>query len=99
MTKEELQKIRSWLVENVFRDPDIMLSDCRCIDTYGDPGERREVDLCEIIASLYEVLHREVEGEEYEYFFHHANKTTGESHLDSNMFVRLLKGGDPFEHS
>lgn len=99
MTKEELQKIRSWLVENVFRDPDIMFSDCRCIDTYGDPGERREVDLCEIIASLYEILHREVEGEEYDYFFHYANLTTGESNLDSNMFVRLLKGGDPFEHS
>lgn len=99
MTKEELQKIRSWLVENVFRDQDIMLSDCRCIDTYGDPGERREVDLCEIIASLYEILHIEVEGEAYDYFFHYANKATGESSLDSNMFVRLLKGGDPFDPS
>ena len=99
MTKEDLYKIRGWLVENVFRDPNIMFSDCRFIETYGDPGELREVDLCEIIASLYEVLNIEVEGTGYDYFFHFANITTGESCLDSNMFVRLLKGDDPFEHS
>ena len=38
MTKEELDKIRGWLVEHIFIDPCIMTSDSRWIEVYGDPG-------------------------------------------------------------
>ena len=70
MKVEQLNKIRAFLVENVFRDPKIMFSDeCR-----GDKEGYFTVDLPEVIASLYEVLHREVTGETYNYMFHWANK-------------------------
>lgn len=92
MTKENLEKIRSWLVENIFRDPDIMLSDSRFIEVYGDPGEKTEMDMACVIASLYEVLHQEVTGEPYNYFFHHANKCG--AWVEDNMFTDMI-GGDP----
>ena len=63
---KNLEQIREYLIENVFRNPNIMLSQ-----------ERDEVDLPEIIASLYEVLHRTVTGEPYDYMFHWANKVGG----------------------
>ena len=92
MNSEKLGMIRAWLVENVFRNPDIMLSDERFIETYGDPGEKTEIDMCEIIASLYEILHQTVTGEPYEYFFHWANKCG--SWVEDQLFIDLLKGGD-----
>lgn len=90
MTADNLNKIRSWLVENIFRDPDIMLSDSRFIEVYGDPGEKTEIDMAEVIASLYEVLHQEVTGEPYKYFFHHANKCG--SWVEDNMFTDMIGG-------
>lgn len=91
MTKEELAKVRGWLVENIFRNSDIMLSDNRYFEIYGDPRELEELDMCEVIASLYELLHREVEGEDYGYFFHHANKVG--SWVEDKIFINLLNGG------
>ena len=91
LTTEKLNKILSWLVERIFRDPDIMLSDSRFIEVYGDLGEHEEIDMAAVIASLYEVLHREVTGEEYHYFFHHANKCG--SRVEDNMFIDMI-GGD-----
>lgn len=90
MSNDELSKIRAWLVENVFRNPDIMLSDNRYIEVYGDPGEHEDIDMCEIIASLYEMLHMVVMGEPYNYFFHHANKCG--SWVEDQLFINLLKG-------
>lgn len=90
MTKDELNTIRSWLVDNIFRDPDVMLSDSRYIEVYGDPGEKTEIDMACVIASLYEVLHREVLGAPYNYFFHHANKCG--SWVDDDMFTDMIGG-------
>ena len=91
MDKEKLEKIRKWLIENIFRNADIMLSDNRYIWSYENPGEGEEIDMCEIIASLYEVLHKEVTGEPYNYFFHWANKVG--SWVEDNMFTDQI-GGD-----
>lgn len=66
MTIDELNDIRAFIVENIMRNPDIMFNDT----LRGGTG----YDLIEIIASLYEKLHREVTGEPYEYMFHWANK-------------------------
>lgn len=66
LTVDDLNKIRSILIDQIFRNEDVMLSDFRwsedipCFDS--------------MIASLYNMLHFEVTGEEYYYFFHHANK-------------------------
>ena len=65
MTENELNTIKWWLIENIFRNSDIM---------FDDNIRRDDIDLVEIIASLYEMLHREVTHEPYEYMFHWANK-------------------------
>lgn len=36
--EEKLNKIRAWLIEHIFRNSDIMLSDNRWFDTYVDQG-------------------------------------------------------------
>ena len=74
MTEKELEKIREYIIDNVMTDTDIMLSDNR-IDG---------VDLPEIIASLYELLHRQVTGEPYQYFYHFANKIGAD--VEDNLF-------------
>ena len=78
MTDKGLEKIRAYLIDVVFQNEDIMFSD-----------DRDEIDLPEIIASLYEVLHRVVTGEPYNYFFHYANKIG--SWVEEDLF---LDGGD-----
>ena len=76
--ERKLKQIREYLIDNVFRNPDVMFS-----------KDRDEIDLPEIIASLYEVLHRTVTGEHYEYMFHWANKIG--SNVDDDLFTH---GGD-----
>ena len=77
MSKEELLKVRLFLIEKIMRNPSIMFSDNRMID---------DIDLIEVIASLYELLHREVEHEPYSYMFHWANKVG--SWVDDDMFLK-----------
>lgn len=91
MDKEKLEIIKAWLVENIFRDPDIMLSDSRFIEVYGDPGEHTEIDMCEVIASLFEVLYIAVTGEPYAYMFHWANKCG--SWVDDDLFTKMIEEG------
>ena len=40
----------------------------------GGADEPEETDLCYIIASLHNMLYKEVTGEYYDYMFHWANK-------------------------
>lgn len=72
--KKNLDVIRAYLVEKVFQNPDIMFS-----------KDREKIDLPEIIASLYECLHRAVIGEPYLYMFHWANKIG--SDVDDQLFM------------
>lgn len=69
LTKEELNNIRGFIVDNIMRNPDVMFSN----DRYFNTGIG-EIDLIEVIASLYEILHQMVCGETYRYMFHWANK-------------------------
>lgn len=71
---KNIDDIREYLIENVFRNPDIMFSD-----------ERNNIDLPEIIASLYNCLHLVVTGEPYDYMFHWANKVG--SYVDEQLFM------------
>ena len=79
MTKEELQEIRAYIVNNIMREPKIMFED-KCRDI---------VDLPSVIASLYNKLHKEVTGEDYDYMFHWANKCG--AWVDDNF---NMKGSD-----
>lgn len=75
---QELQAIREYLIYNVMRNDDIMLN----------AEARDNMDLPSIIASLYELLHREVTGVPYEYMFHWANKVG--SDVKDDIFKEVL---------
>ena len=69
MTKYELDNITFWIKENVMRNSKIMFDDA----IRGDDGYQ-DIDLIEVIASLHNMLYKEVTGEYYDYMFHWANK-------------------------
>lgn len=77
---ERLDKIRGWLIENIFREGYVMYSDAR---------EVNGIDLIEVIASLYNEYHNAVMGEPYDYMFHWANKCG--SWVEEDLFDRVLK--------
>lgn len=83
MTKDELNAITSWLIDNVFRNPDIMFSNEIVI---GD----KAIGIPDIIASLHNILYEQITGERYDYMFHWANKVG--SDCEDNIFDNLLKG-------
>lgn len=84
--EERLDKIREWLIENIFRDGNVMFSDAR---------EAGQIDLIEVIASLYNEYHNAVMGKPYDYMFHWANKCG--SWVEEDLFDRVLKGEDKDE--
>ena len=80
LPENDLNTIRSWLINNIFRNETIMF----------DVNIRRDdIDLVEVIASLYEILHRVVMQEPYEYMFHWANKVG--SWCEDQLFINLIK--------
>ena len=80
MTMKKLEKIRNYIIDNIIREPKYMFSEAYRGTTDND------TDIIEIIASLYEELHREVMGEPYDYMFHWANKCG--SWVESDLFER-----------
>lgn len=85
MNKDQLHKITSYLVDNVWRNENVMFD--------KEFIEEHDVEtLVDIISSLHNLLHEEVTGERYNYAFHWANKVG--SGVDDNMFDDLLKGED-----
>lgn len=86
MNNIELSKVREYIIDNIMRNPNIMFNDdCRgCECAYNN-----QIDLPAVIASLYNMLHREITGEHYEYFFHWANKIG--SMVDDNYLTEVMK--------
>lgn len=80
MKMKKLEKIRNFIIDGVMREPAYMFSE-KIRGTTDD-----DIDLIEIIASLYEELHREVMGEPYDYMFHWANKCG--SWVESDLFEK-----------
>lgn len=70
MTREELDNITHWIKNNIMRDSNIMFDD----NIRGDCYEFQDIDMIEVIASLHNMLYKEVTGEYYDYMFHWANK-------------------------
>lgn len=85
MTKEQLNEITSWLIDNVFRNSDVMFSDEIEI---GDEA----IALPDVIATLHNLLYEQITGERYNYMFHWANKVG--SDCNDDIFDNLLKGGE-----
>lgn len=82
MTKEKLNKITGYLIDNVWRNGNVMF-DKECIEE-GDVS-----NLVDIISSLHNLLYEEVTGERYNYAFHWANKVG--SGVDDDIFDKLIK--------
>lgn len=92
MSEGELKIVREWIIWHIMREPKILHDpDVRDIAVYGDPGEVVSVDLVDVIASLYELLHHQVTGEDYDYMWHWTNKAGAE--VNDKFFDELLKGG------
>ena len=62
----ELAKIRSILIDEIFRNEDVMYSDF--VQSEKTP------DIISMLASLYNMLYLALTNTRYDYFFHHANK-------------------------
>lgn len=66
--KDKMTEITRWLIQNVFRDPNILYND-------HIRGEHEDdIDLVDVIASLHNLLYESVTGDRYDYMFHWANK-------------------------
>ena len=81
MTKEELDNITYWIKNNIMRDSNIMYDD----NIRGNCYEFQDIDMIEVIASLHNMLYKEVTGKYYDYMFHWANK------VGSYVFDDLFK--------
>lgn len=90
MTHEQLNNITNWLIENVFRNTDIMYDDSIWNQHIEDHGSC--FDLIDVIATLHNLLYEVVEGERYDYMFHWCNKI-GTGCLD-NVFDSIMDGGE-----
>lgn len=84
MTKEHLDNIRNYIINNIMRNPDFLFSD----EVRGVDDD--DTDLLVVIASLYEELHHEVTGEDYNYMWHFANKYG--AYVDDKLFIDLKEG-------
>ena len=84
MRKEHLDNIRHYIVNNIMRNPDFLFSD----EVRGVDDD--DTDLLVVIASLYEELHHEVTGEDYNYMWHFANKYG--AYVDDKLFIDMKEG-------
>lgn len=72
MNEEELRKVCEFIIYNIMENNTIMYNnECR---GYDETAFNQQIDLPAVIASLYNMLHKEVTGKDYNYFFHWANK-------------------------
>lgn len=91
MTEKQLQALTSWLIENIFRNPDIMFDDAiwnQEIELYG-----ATFDMIDIIASLHNLLYEAITGTKYDYMFHWCNKI-GSDCIDDVFNSLLLHAAD-----
>lgn len=84
MTEAELKLIREYIVENIARNPDVFI---KCLDIDVD----EHLDVIDIIVGLYDMLHKAVTGENYDYMWHWANKI-GFWCEDDRFYKRIVKG-------
>lgn len=63
--KKLLNEITYFLIENVFRNPDVM---------FDESVRYYKRDLVDIIASLHNMLYEQITGKRYDYMYHWANK-------------------------
>lgn len=63
--QDRINHIARWLKENVYRNPDVMYSDCDI---------NKDLSLIDVCTALFEELYYLYTGEHYDYMWHWANK-------------------------
>lgn len=87
LSKDQVYVIAHWIENKIMRNSDIMFND----DCRGDsPSGNDDIDLVEVISSLFEIIHRMALNEPYEYMFHWANKI-GSYVENDHIFTDLLE--------
>lgn len=84
MNEEKLAKIREFIIDNIVRDFD---NHIKCTDIILPDN----LDVLDIIVGLYDMLHKEVTGKNYDYMWHWANKI-GLWCEDGFFYNRIVKG-------
>ena len=84
MDENELRIIREFIIENIIREPDIFME---CLDI----NVTEDIDLIDVITGLYNMLHKSVTGEDYDYMWHWANKI-GFWCDDNRLYNSVIKG-------
>lgn len=84
MTEKELKLIQEYLIYNVFRNPDVFW---RCVQIDTSEG----LDVSDVIAGLFDLLHLVVTGDHYDYMWHWANKIGGWCE-DCKLYDVAVKG-------
>ena len=85
MEKKKLDEITHNLIENYFRNEEVIFSSIHRDDMID--MECLVDDLLEVIASLHNELYKVVTGHYYDYMFHWVNKVSGGcwKHLDDKF--------------
>lgn len=81
MNKADLDALTGDLIDNVIQNPDFVF----------DLGAEHNIELLEIIASLHNILYKEVTGEYYDYMFHWYNKVAGGT-LEDSLYKKYMEG-------
>lgn len=81
ITKENMRALTIDLIDNVIQNKNYVF----------DLGAEYNIDLLEIIASLHNILHKEVTGDYYDYMFHWYNKIAGGS-LEDGLYKKYMEG-------
>lgn len=108
MTDKQLRAITDWLIENVFRNTDIMFDDAiwnQGMSLKGDIIDCNDCndcnkclycedrfDLIDIIATLHNLLYQSISGNRYDYMFHWCNKIG--SDCKDNVFDALISNSE-----
>lgn len=83
MDENELRIIREYIIEKIIREPDMFI---KCQNINVD----EVIDLIDVITGLYNMLHKSVTGEDYDYMWHWANKI-GFWCDDNRLFNYVIK--------
>lgn len=81
--EKDLKVIKDFIIENVVTNSDLMFN-----ETLDD-----QIDIISLVCSMYNILYNTITGDNYNYFFHWANKIGGD--CDDYYIEHILRGDAP----
>lgn len=92
MNDKQLMKLTEFLKDNIFKNEDIMFSNAMWEDKLLVTIKGIDYNLCDVIASLHNIIYECVTGERYNYMFHHCNKIG--CACDDDIFDTIIRGDE-----